>query len=115
MTNERAITENQFHKALLSIRKPGARFLRVIEAHACCTGRAMTASNMAAIAGYANWRGINMQYGRLAAQLRDALGRTGCGIELLVDGIAPNEQTNEHWLLIMKPEFKRALERAGWI
>jgi hypothetical protein len=50
----------------------------------------------------------------LAARIAHEL-RTTAGIDLLVDALTPHQASNEEWVLIMRPNFARALKNAGWV
>ena len=109
----RGITEEQFVKALLKIKKPGEKVLRILRTHVRAPGRAMTASNLAEVVGYHGHRGINAQYGRLGVKLSILLRCGDVGIGTIIEGVRPRTQTNEQWLLVLRPQFAKALKKAG--
>jgi hypothetical protein len=67
---------------------------------------------------YKSWRGVNLQYGLFADSV--AANIPGCTapdtrLFLLADFVENKTQSNEHWLVVMRPEFAAALEDAGWV
>lgn len=105
------ISVTRFVTALKSIPPPSDRQRAFLRAHFEADGRAMTVTKLAKAAPYASWRGINLQYGKLAVRIGDELGLSNPTMDLLADCIRPKELTNEHWILIMRPTFALALER----
>ena len=78
-------------------------------------GRAATAALLAKEAGYRDFRGINVGYGRLARRLAETIGcapRTP-HLLLLAEFAGPATLTNRHWVLILRPAFVAGWERAG--
>ena len=108
-------TTKQFVTALRTIKKPGGRQPLFLQAHYKATGRALTATKLADAAGYENFRGINLWYGRLAEKVGAALGHKNAGLALIVDLAPPRSVTNKEWVLIMRPAFADALKQVGWV
>ncbi len=75
----------------------------------------MTATGLAHAAGYENYRGVNLHYGRLARSIGEALGMRGAKLSLLTEFVKPNALTNDEWILVMRPEFAEALDEIGWV
>jgi hypothetical protein len=116
MRTKREITVQEFIHALRRLPKPGGRVLDMLRAHADAPARLMTASNLAAEVLYDGHRAVNLQYGTLAARVREALPRAvEDGLQVLVEFVEAKSQTNKHWLLRMKEPFAIALKRTGWI
>lgn len=116
MGSRAEITTREFTEALRGLPPPGGKVLKMLRAHAEAPARAMTATNLAAAVGYRGYRAVNLQYGRLAARVRDALRRRmDGGLDVLVEFVPVKSQTNEHWLLRMKEPFAIALQEAGWL
>lgn len=116
----REISVAEFTKALAAIGKPGGKQLKFLKKHASAPGRALNMASIARAAGYADHRGGNLQYGRLGARIGEALGRSDRRIGHLVEFVAPKGRSREHisneeWILVMRANFAKALERAGWI
>jgi len=116
----REISVSEFRKALETIGKPRGRQLKFLRAHANATGRAMNMASIARSAGYRDFRGGNIQYGLLDARIGAALGRKDQRISLLVEFVAPKGRSRDHisndeWILVMRPDFAKALELEGWI
>lgn len=105
----RPVTQKEFVSALLAIGSLPDTYKTFLRSHCEMPGRASTATMLAEKAGYKSWRTLNLQYGRLANRIARQLGRPQNGMEILVDFSRPQSVTNEHWLLIMRPDFERAL------
>ena len=104
-----------FTSALVKIGKPKGRQLKFLQKHYDARARALNASKLAKAAGYVNYRGINLHYGKLAYRLSQEMGIEGVGIELLVDSLIPKQASNSEWVLVMRPQFAKALKNAGWV
>jgi len=104
-----------FTAALRSIERPGGRQLQFLQAHYLAPGHALTAAKLAKAARYKSWAGLNLQYGLIAKKVGEAMHAKDFHLGSLVDFAPPNSVTNKHWVLIMKPEFARALKQAGWV
>ncbi len=75
----------------------------------------LTATELAKAAGYKNFRGTNLQYGLLGAELRHILGYQGDGQEsYILSSFYPPETEDEDWLFIMHPNVVQALDELGW-
>lgn len=112
-----ALSQAEFERALGLIRRPGGRILDFVRAHLRAPGHASTASQLAEAVGYQNYRAINLHYGILAGDIGHA---AGCqlrlvNLSLLVTFIKPTPNTDEDWILEMRPEFAAALEKSGWL
>lgn len=59
-------SERDFVRALQSLPEPGGRQLRFLRAHVRARGKALTMDQVARAAGYASYKGGNLQYGLLA-------------------------------------------------
>ena len=116
----REITVSEFTKALAEVGRPGGKQLKFLKKHATAPGRALNMASIARAAGYVDHRGGNLQYGLLGARIGEALGRTDRRIGHLVEFVAPKGKSREHisneeWILVMRPNFAKALKGAGWI
>ena len=111
----RKVSAAQFLKVLDSMPPPRGRQLDFLQAHYDSAGYVSTASILAEAVGYTNWNALNLQYGLLAKRIADALGTGTRHLGLLVEFSRPKSVTNEHWLLVMRPEFAQALKSAGWV
>ena len=85
---------------------------KLLRAHLDSTGRVMTMSNLAHAAGYSSFQPANAQYGLLGKRIAEALDLPipETRLSVLCDFIAPRKQSNKEWLIIMRPNFARALE-----
>jgi hypothetical protein len=116
MSSTKEITTPEFTEALRRTAVPGGKVIEMLRAHAEAPARAMTATNLAKAVDYDGFRGVNLQYGKLAAQVRDALDRrVSGGLSILVEFVPRRSQTNEQWVLRMKEPFAAALKRVGWL
>lgn len=108
-------TEDEFFAALNRIALPGGSQRKFLRAHRDAPGRAATAKRLAEAAGYKDHRGVNLHYGRLAKRIGRELGRSEARLSLLVDFAPPRSLTNREWVLVMHPQFAKALKRARWV
>ena len=87
-----------------------------LRAHFRAKGRALTMRRLAQAAKYRDYRGVNLQYGLIAARIGRALRRAD-GIKLLVQFVPPRHVaptkniSNAEWILVMRPAFASALRR----
>jgi len=78
-------TTKQFVAALRSIRKPAPSILKMLKKHAISKNNISTARVLAKAAGYKDWRGFNLHYGKLARRIGAAMGIKSANICLLVE------------------------------
>jgi hypothetical protein len=110
-----AHSEAEFTQALRQLRKPRGKQCDFLRAHASAPGRAMTMTRLAERVQYANYRPVNLHYGKLAVAIGRELGVQNPAFDVLVDGAGPETISNAHWVLVMHPEFAAALKNVGWI
>lgn len=117
MSRKDALSQAEFERALGRMERPGGRIVEFLSAHLHAPGRASTATQLAEAVGYPNNDPINLHYGSLAGRIGRAAGRKcqGVNLNLLVTFIKPTPNTNEQWVLVMRPEFAAALEKSGWL
>jgi hypothetical protein len=110
-------TIREFRHALQTIDRPGGHQLRFLQRHYSATGRALNMRRLAEAAGYSNYGGVNLQYGKLATRLAQALGREtpDTAVGFLAEFIAPREASNREYVLVMRDAFARALKAEGWL
>jgi hypothetical protein len=113
------LSVGEFVKALKKVVTRGKQkeFLAI---HAKAPGHAMTMRRLAEEVGYDGWRGMNLQYGKLAKQIAKAAGQPTQDINLLVKFIPPKGRdakniSNSEWILVMDERFFNALTETGWI
>lgn len=104
-----------FAAALRRLPKPGPSRLRFLKAHYVAPGRALTMRRLAEAAGYKSYRGVNLWYGKLAHAVGNEMRRKSISLGLLVEFARPRTLTNTEWVLVMRPEFAKALKSAGWL
>src|SRR5258707_13063131 len=109
------VSARQFEVALKQIDLPKGRQLAFLDFHEKAKARALTVTMLGDRVGYRSYRGINVHYGILAKQISEKLGIPHQGLSLLCDFFKPGEITNEHWVLVMRPEFADGLKRAKWL
>jgi hypothetical protein len=107
----------EFAIALRALGKARGRVPRILRAHYEAPGRVATMSYLKKHVGYKSWRGVNLQYGLFADSVAKEIGCTPpeTRIFLLVEFVEKKTQSNEHWQLVMRPEFASALKDAGWV
>jgi hypothetical protein len=77
----------------------------------------ITATELANAAGYKNFRGANLQYGKMGTLLREALGYWDNETQssyVLSLFYPPNTAGNSDWLFAMHDEVVKALKGLGW-
>jgi hypothetical protein len=120
-----AITAAQFLEAMSHLKRPSDSVRKLLRAHLNSKGRVTTMTLLAEAAGYTNFSPANLHYGGLARRIGKHLAisepsvrvptAADAYLSLIGDFIPPEEVTNAHWLLVMKPEFAEALRASGWI
>ena len=72
-------------------------------------------SRLADAASYGSYGGVNLQYGRLADRIARFLGirPTDPRVLLLVDFVEPHKVSNRNWIVLMRPQFARAVRAVG--
>ena len=119
LKNLRVPTVGEYAAALRAIESritPKQREL--LERHHAAPARVISATRLAEEVGFENYGAVNLQYGKLGAEVARALGielpdRVMVGI--LVDFVDPQYAANEHWLWVMRPNVALALESLGWV
>lgn len=87
----------------------------MLSAHVSAPNYVSNMRTLAKAAGYKSWRAGNLQYGILAHRVGVEVGDTSERFGLLVRFVKPKQLTNSEWLLMMRPNFARALKRSGWL
>jgi hypothetical protein len=105
----------QFRRALDAIGAPGGSQQRFLRAHHRARGRTATTTQLARAAQYRGPTGVNLRYGMLANQIGRELGIRDANLDLLCDFAYPERGRSTSLLLVMKPRFAAALEKAGWL
>lgn len=78
----------------------------------------MTATELADAVGYKNFRGTNLQIGKLGYKLREALDYWDEGGQVsyvIAYFIPPGAQGNTDWLFVMHEEVAQAIKEIGGI
>jgi hypothetical protein len=119
------ITAEQFLEAMSHLKRPSLSVRKLLRAHLNSKGRVSTMTLLAEAAGYASFSPANLHYGGLARRIGKHLSisepsvriptASDAYLSLLGDFIRPEEVTNAHWLLVMKPAFVEALEASHWL
>jgi hypothetical protein len=102
-------------RALELLRKPRGNQSKFLQAHYDSPGRASTATILANMAEYKSFRGINLRYGILAENIAKKVGHKGHSFAMVCDWAKTDTITNAHCVLIMRPNFAKALQAAGWV
>jgi hypothetical protein len=97
------------------MKKPGGRQPAFLQAHFSAVGKAFTMTRLANAAGYKSYDGANLRYGILAARIGEAMRVPNADINLLVEFIRPEHVSNRHWILVLRPNFARAMKIVGWV
>ena len=118
-------TSEQYRVALLTVRnRMDGKHLAMLEAHHGAPEHTINARGLAAAVGYSNYSAANLQYGKFARWIADALGYTP---EQRSDGSIPwwmalsyarsgsAETRNGEFQWTMRPELVKALETMRWV
>jgi hypothetical protein len=121
----KSISAVQFLEAMSHLKRPSDSVCKLLRAHFNSKGRVSTMTLLAEAAGYASFSPANLHYGGLARRIGRHLAisepsvrvptAADAYLSLIGDFIPPEEVTNTHWLLVMKPAFADALQASGWI
>jgi hypothetical protein len=110
------ISASRFASALYKLPVPGGRQMLFLRAHYNATNREMSATALARKARYREYRAINLHYGLLGTRIGGLVGRPSDGIDLLVDfRISRAAGNKKEVILIMRPQFAKALKQVGWV
>jgi hypothetical protein len=109
------VSSKKFKGALQQIPMPGGKQRAFLRFHEESKARALTVTMLGDKVGYKSYHAVNLLYGKLAKQIGEELGISNRGLSLLCDFFKPGELTNEHWVLVMRPEFAEGLKQAKWI
>ena len=119
------ISAEQFVEAMSHLKRPGESVRKILRAHLNSKGRVSTMTLLAEAAGYNSFSPANLHYGALARRIGQHLAisepsvrvptSSDAYLSLIGDFIRPEEVTNAHWLLVMKPEFAEALLASHWL
>lgn len=110
----KTVTTAVFVRALSQV-EPRASWLKLLRAHQAFPGCAATATKLGKKVGYKDYRGVNGAYGSLAGALAPLVDVPESRIGLIADFIKPGSATNKEWILVLRPPFVEALQRAGWL
>ena len=89
----------------------------MLMAHYKAKGHTLTATELAEAAGYANWRGVNLQYGLFADRLAKAMNwqkPDDAQYSYAIASFSKPTEREEDWLWHMHPQLVKAIEHLGW-
>lgn len=117
MTEGPLATSKQYKAALALLEDEMPHKHRLmLEAHYRAPGRRLTARQLAARVGYANFGVVNLQYGTLARKICDILGlRLKYHVLVLAEFVTPKTGLDRELLWVMRPELAKALEELRWV
>lgn len=90
--------------------------VRCLRAHYLAPGRTATARRLAEAVGYADYRGVNLQYGKLAVRLCETLGVCVDGDAVYILGWFAWDADHEagECQFVMRPQLAVAVAAMGW-
>jgi hypothetical protein len=91
--------------------------LAMLRAQYLAPDHTITATDLADAAGYKNFRGANLQYGKIGTMLREVLDYWDDSTQssyVLSLFYAPGAVGNSDWLFVMHDEVAQALKELGW-
>lgn len=93
---------------------PTVRQRQMLQAHYDAPEHTITATQMARAVGFNGFEAANLQYGRFAKRVRDALNwHHGADLQIYIFNSFAHYNGEWHW--IMHPELAEALEELGWV
>jgi hypothetical protein len=113
MTEQTQITEDDFRRALLGIRPIAPHHIRLLRAHYYALNHTVTATELARAVGYADYRAVNLHYGKFVVRISEFLHRP-YSFDSILAGALPSEAPPRHLQLVMKPELVQALDTLCW-
>lgn len=110
-------TVDEYKRAFLACRAAlaGKKYMEMLQAHYRAPDHTVTAAELAAAVGYADFSTANLQYGRYARELCGVLNRKPkIHVAILVrfTGGQPNME-NVRWTML--PQVVTALEELRWV
>jgi hypothetical protein len=119
---------DQFKHALLTYRDRGRGIPPAWLIMLCAQGKApcaaMTATELADVAGYPNHSSANLNYGKLARYLAEILSFTPTEKHrngepawwtTISTGIGADPDADKHFQFVMRPELLQALREMNWV
>ena len=100
------------------------RHREILRAHWRAPGHTATRAYLAKAVGYASWKAVNLQYGKLARRIATELGLTeaprqdhfiGPWWGHVLEDIAGGHAELGHTAYKLRPVVVSALERLGWV
>lgn len=90
---------------------------QMLRAHYSAPHRSITARQLAAAVGLANFNAANLHYGKLGRLLVSVLGKPADAdnVFMLADLVPPGERSNKEWLWVMRPQVAQALKLLGFV
>ena len=112
MKREPPFTKDEYRAALLAI-KPQDHERELLRTHYRAPNHTITAAELADAMEYANWGGVNLQYGKLAEKFCDYFNvQVEPCLNVLVT--ATKQSANEHWRLTLHDELVDAIRELKW-
>ena len=109
---------SEYRSALLALRDQlSANQLLLLQHHYHAPGQSMTARQLAEAVAYKDYRAVNLQYGKLAGKLCEALNVMvkEDKVYVLASFAREPEISAGECQLIMRPELAQALVELGWV
>jgi hypothetical protein len=120
-------TSEEYERALLASRHllPGSKYLAMLKANYAAPMQTISAAQMASAVGYASWSAANLQYGKYAGAIAEALGHPRGTLESISGAVTPDIAilvsfpggliTGEQVTWQLLPAVMRALENMKWV
>jgi hypothetical protein len=110
-----SLTKDDYKRAFLALQPLAAHEQKLLAAHYRSPEHTITASELAKAVGYENYGAANLNYGRFAGKLGDLLGcHPRLKVHILVTDFKPDDNPEEHWHLVLRPQVVEALQELGW-
>lgn len=108
---------DEYRAGLVAVRERMTdKQFRMLRHHYLALGGSATQRQLSAAVGYANYGGANLQYGKLAGKLAEAMEIkvTGDLVYLLSTFRREPNVADGEVQLVMRPEIRAALQSLGW-
>jgi putative restriction endonuclease len=109
------LTKEDYKRAFLSVGPIQEHHSRMLCTHYQSAEHTITASQLALVMGYATHGGANLQYGQFAERICSALDiHPALHLHILVTDFKPENDSDAHWQLVLRPQVVEALRELGW-
>jgi putative restriction endonuclease len=117
-TNPEQFSADDYLRAFDAVRDDITNLQReMLLAHYSAPDHSVSARQLAAAVGLANFNAANLHYGKLGRSLFSVLGKPAGAdnVFILADLVPPGQRDNKEWLWVMRPQVAQALRVLGFV